>query len=29
MYRVTDDLVEIVAVMEGHRQVPIDILDRG
>ena len=28
MYRVNDDLVEIVAVMEGHRQVSADILDR-
>jgi len=28
MYRVSDELVEIVAVIEGHRQVPGDILDR-
>ena len=28
MYRVSDELVEIVAVIEGHRQVPSDILDR-
>jgi plasmid stabilization system protein ParE len=28
MYRVSDELVEIVAVVEGHRQVSADILDR-
>jgi toxin ParE1/3/4 len=28
MYRVSDELVEIVAVIEGHRRVPADILDR-
>lgn len=28
MYRVSDELVEIVAVIEGHRQVSADILDR-
>ncbi|MCA9695914.1 MAG: type II toxin-antitoxin system RelE/ParE family toxin [Myxococcales bacterium] len=28
MYRVSDELVEIVAVLEGHRQVPDDISDR-
>lgn len=28
MCRVSDELVEIVAVMEGHRQVSADILDR-
>jgi len=28
MYRVSDESVEIVAVLEGHRQVSDDILDR-
>ena len=28
MYRVSDEQVEIVAVFEGHRLVPADILDR-
>jgi toxin ParE1/3/4 len=28
MYRVSDDLVEIVAVLEGHRRVSSDILER-
>jgi toxin ParE1/3/4 len=28
MYRVSDELVEIVAVIEGHRRVSADILDR-
>jgi hypothetical protein len=28
MYRVSDELVEIVAVIEGHRRVPADIIDR-
>lgn len=28
MYRVSDELVEIVAVIEGHRILPADILDR-
>ena len=28
LYRVSDDLVEIVAVIEGHRQLPDGILDR-
>jgi toxin ParE1/3/4 len=28
MYRVSNELVEIVAVIEGHRRVSADILDR-
>lgn len=28
LYRVSDEMVEIVAVIEGHRRLPSDILDR-
>jgi hypothetical protein len=28
LYRVSDELGEIVAVIEGHRRLPAEILDR-